>query len=132
MKYKKELYSEDSEVIAEAHFKLSLALEFSSVTTTQEEGEQGESKPFDEKLREEAANELEAAINSTKLKLQNKEVELATMASPEDNEVTRATITDVKDMIADMEQRVSNHTLSSTRPLLIMHSSWNFVSHPLT
>ncbi|KXH42012.1 histone H1-binding protein [Colletotrichum salicis] len=106
LKYKKELYSEDSEVIAEAHFKLSLALEFSSVTTTQEEGKQGESKPFDEKLREEAANELEAAINSTKLKLQNKEVELATMASPEDNEVTRATITDVKDMITDMEQRL--------------------------
>ncbi|GKT60571.1 histone H1-binding protein [Colletotrichum tofieldiae] len=100
------LYTDDSEIIAEAHFKLSLALEFASVTTTQEEGEQAESKPFDEKLREEAANELEAAIHSTKLKLQNKEVELATMASPEDNEVTRATITDVKDMIADMEQRL--------------------------
>ncbi|WYZ41739.1 hypothetical protein EsH8_V_000634 [Colletotrichum jinshuiense] len=104
--YKKQLYTDDSEIIAEAHFKLSLALEFASVTTTQEEGEKAESKPFDEKLREEAANELEAAINSTKLKLQNKEVELATMASPEDNEVTRATITDVKDMIADMEQRL--------------------------
>lgn len=107
MQYKKELYREDSEILAEAHFKLSLALEFASVTTTQEEGEGAESKPFDEKLREEAAKELEAAINSTKLKLQNKEVELATMASPEDNEVTRATITDVKDVIADMEQRVS-------------------------
>ncbi|WDK20476.1 histone H1-binding protein [Colletotrichum graminicola] len=106
LKYKKELYTDDSEIIAEAHFKLSLALEFASVTTTQEEGEQAESKPFDEKLREEAANELEAAIRSTKLKLQNKEVELATMASPEDNEVTRATITDVKDMITDMEQRL--------------------------
>ncbi|OLN85560.1 NASP-related protein sim3 [Colletotrichum chlorophyti] len=106
LEYKKQLYTQDSEVIAEAHFKLSLALEFASVTTTQEEGGQAESKPFDEKLREEAANELEAAIASTKLKLQNKEVELATMASPEDNEVTRATITDVKDMIADMEQRL--------------------------
>ncbi|TEA12426.1 NASP-related protein sim3 [Colletotrichum sidae] len=106
LKYKKDLYTSDSEIIAEAHFKLSLALEFASVTTTQEEGEKADSKPFDEKLREEAANELEAAINSTKLKLQNKEVELATMASPEDNEVTRATITDVKDMIADMEQRL--------------------------
>ncbi|GJC98238.1 histone H1-binding protein [Colletotrichum higginsianum] len=106
LKYKKDLYTDDSEIIAEAHFKLSLALEFASVTTTQEEGEQAENKPFDEKLREEAANELEAAIRSTKLKLQNKEVELATMASPEDNEVTRATITDVKDMIADMEQRL--------------------------
>ncbi|KAK1843398.1 histone h1-binding protein [Colletotrichum chrysophilum] len=92
--------------IAEAHFKLSLALEFASVTSTKEEGAT-ESQAFDEKLREEAANELEAAIESTKLKLQNKEVELATMASPEDNEVTRATITDVKDMIADLEQRLT-------------------------
>lgn len=105
MKFKKELYTDDNEIIAEAHFKLSLALEFASVTT--QAGEKAETQTFDEKLREEAANELEAAINSTKLKLQNKEVELATMASPEDNEVTRATITDVKDMIADMEQRVS-------------------------
>ncbi|KAI8286669.1 NASP-related protein sim3 [Colletotrichum sp. SAR 10_98] len=104
--FKKDLYTNDSEVIAEAHFKLSLALEFASVTSTKEEGAT-ESQAFDEKLREEAANELEAAIESTKLKLQNKEVELATMASPEDNEVTRATITDVKDMIADLEQRLT-------------------------
>ncbi|KAI8164154.1 NASP-related protein sim3 [Colletotrichum sp. SAR 10_65] len=104
--FKKDLYTKDSEVIAEAHFKLSLALEFASVTSTKEEGA-AESQAFDEKLREEAANELEAAIESTKLKLQNKEVELATMASPEDNEVTRATITDVKDMIADLEQRLT-------------------------
>ncbi|KAF4475437.1 NASP-related protein sim3 [Colletotrichum fructicola Nara gc5] len=106
LKFKKDLYTNDSEVIAEAHFKLSLALEFASVTSTKEEGAT-ESQAFDEKLREEAANELEAAIESTKLKLQNKEVELATMASPEDNEVTRATITDVKDMIADLEQRLT-------------------------
>ncbi|KAF4808688.1 NASP-related protein sim3 [Colletotrichum siamense] len=106
LKFKKDLYTKDSEVIAEAHFKLSLALEFASVTSTKEEGAT-ESQAFDEKLREEAANELEAAIESTKLKLQNKEVELATMASPEDNEVTRATITDVKDMIADLEQRLT-------------------------
>ncbi|KAF9882216.1 histone H1-binding protein [Colletotrichum karsti] len=104
LKFKKELYTNDNEIIAEAHFKLSLALEFASVTA--EAGENAEKQAFDEKLREEAANELEAAINSTKAKLQNKEVELATMASPEDNEVTRATITDVKDMIADMEQRL--------------------------
>lgn len=50
---------------------------------------------------------MEAAISSTKLKLQNKEVELATLHSPEDNEATRKQIADVKDIIADMEQRVS-------------------------
>lgn len=32
------------------------------------------------------------------------------MNAPEENEETRKTIADVKDMIADMEQRVSNLT----------------------
>ena len=36
------------------------------------------------------------------------EVELATLHSPEDNDITRSQIADVKDMIADLEQRVSS------------------------
>jgi HAT1-interacting factor 1 len=107
LKYKQELYLFESEVIAEAHFKLSLALEFASVTHMEEEGQQSEQKPFDEDLREEAARELELAIGSTKQKLQNKEVDLATMASPEDNDITRQQIVEVKEIIADMEARVS-------------------------
>ncbi|KAK1770832.1 putative histone h1-binding protein [Phialemonium atrogriseum] len=107
LKYKQELYSEDSEVIAEAHFKLSLALEFASVTTSSEEDtDKSGPKPVDQDLRDEAAKELEAAIASTKLKLQNKEVELATLHSPEDNDATRKQIAEVKDIIADMEQRL--------------------------
>jgi HAT1-interacting factor 1 len=105
LKYKQELYPEESEVIAEAHFKLSLALEFASVTTSEEDG--GGDKQVDQSLRDEAAKELELAIASTKLKLQNKEVELATLHSPEDNEITRKQIAEVKEIIADMEQRVS-------------------------
>jgi hypothetical protein len=58
-------------------------------------------------MREEAAKELEAAIESTKLKLQSKEVELASSFSPDDNEVTTAQIAEVREIIADMEQRVS-------------------------
>ncbi|OAA59073.1 histone h1-binding protein [Niveomyces insectorum RCEF 264] len=118
--YKKQFLPEESEIIAEAHFKLSLALEFASVTTTSSAGEgqtgsaaaaaegkdQQQQQQVDQELRDEAARELEAAIASTKLKLQNKEVELATLHSPEDNESTRRQIADVKDMIADMEQRL--------------------------
>ena len=79
MKYKKELYSEESEIIAEAHFKLSLALEFASISKPKEDGEDdaaeaGESDAYlDQSLRDEAVKELEAAINSTKLKLQHQE-----------------------------------------------------------
>jgi HAT1-interacting factor 1 len=58
-------------------------------------------------MRDEAVKELEAAIKSTKLKLQNKEVELASSHSPDDNDITRVQIAEVKEIIADMEGRVS-------------------------
>ncbi|CAJ2502324.1 Uu.00g097180.m01.CDS01 [Anthostomella pinea] len=106
LKYRKELYPQKSELVAEAHFKLSLALEFASVTTTQEDQGDAGPKQVDEGLRTEAADELESAIKSTQLKLENKEVELAMMHVVEDNDVTRKQIAEVKELIADMEQRL--------------------------
>lgn len=114
--YKKELYPEESEIIAEAHYKLSLALEFASMTTTDEEGAEGGSKNIDEEMRKEAGDELEKAIKSTQLKLQGKELELATVHAPDENDETRRQITEVKEIIADMEQRVS----SSLHPPLLV------------
>lgn len=108
LKYKLELYPEDSEIIAEAHYKLSLALEFASVTTTGETGETSKREAMDQGLRDEAAKQMELAIKSFRLKMQNKEVELATMASPEDNELARRSIAEMKELIGDMEQRVSH------------------------
>jgi HAT1-interacting factor 1 len=109
--YKQQLYPEESEIIAEAHFKLSLALEFASTTNEKKEGDEEANSAEDEvatghALREEAVKELQAAINSTNLKLQAKEVELATSHSPDDNEITRAQIADVREIITDMENRV--------------------------
>ncbi|KAI1341364.1 histone H1-binding protein [Xylariaceae sp. FL0016] len=106
LKYKMELYSEESEIVAEAHFKLSLALEFASVTTTSDDADDAAPKTVDEEMRTEAASELEKAIASTQFKLKNKEVDLAMMHAPEDNEVSRKQIAEVKDIIADMEQRL--------------------------
>lgn len=104
--YKLQLYPEDSEIIAEAHYKLSLALEFASVTTTGDGGETSKREEMDQGLRDEAVKEMELAIQSFRLKMQNKEVELATMASPEDNELARRAIAEMKELIGDMEQRV--------------------------
>ena len=114
LKYKEELYPFESEIIAEAHFKLSLALEFASVTKSTEDDDTDPSTAnkdqqpdqIDQTLRDEAAAELEAAINSTRLKLQNKEVELATLHNPDDNQATRRQIADVKEVLADMEVRL--------------------------
>lgn len=107
LNYKIELYPEESEIIAEAHFKLSLALEFASITTAGEEGKTTKREDMDQGLRDEAAKHMELAIKSSKLKLQGKEVELATMASPEDNDMARKAITEMKEVIAEMEGRVS-------------------------
>lgn len=110
LKYKQELYPFESEVIAEAHFKLSLALEFASVTRSSDDdddnGKDAAAGGIDQALRDEAAAELEAAINSTRQKLRNKEVELATLHNPDENEATRRQIADVKEVLADMEQRL--------------------------
>ncbi|KAH7356804.1 putative NASP-related protein sim3 [Rhexocercosporidium sp. MPI-PUGE-AT-0058] len=109
--YKQGMYPEESEIIAEAHFKLSLALEFASITRTKdEEGEEPTTESeshLDQGMRDEAIKELELAIKSTKLKLANKEVELAETSSPDDNEVTRSQIAEVKEIVADMEARLS-------------------------
>lgn len=112
LQYKSDLYPMESEILAEAHFKLSLALEFASITTTKDEGDEdskdtAKEAQVDEAMREEAAKEMEAAIASTKAKLQNKEVDLASTFSVDDNDITIKQISDVKEMVAEMEQRVS-------------------------
>ncbi|KAK5724216.1 hypothetical protein LTR17_013502 [Elasticomyces elasticus] len=110
---KLELYPQESSLVAEAHFKLSLALEFASVTTTAMDGKgerEGEgTQQVDEKMRGEAAGEMERAIASCQLRVQKEEAAL----SGAGGEVTAAQITerrngikDVKEMITDMQQRL--------------------------
>ena len=72
-------------------------------------------------MRDEAVKELELAIKSTKLKLQNKEVELAESSSPDDNDVTRAQIADVKEIVADMEGRVRSIKFLKFENVLLTH-----------
>ncbi|OAA72747.1 histone H1-binding protein [Akanthomyces lecanii RCEF 1005] len=104
--YKLELYPEESEVIAEAHYKLSLALEFASITSSGDEGGNAKREEIDQDLRDEAVKEMDLAIKSFRLKLQAKEVEIATSASPSDNELLRKDVVEMKEVIADMEQRL--------------------------
>ena len=139
---KQELFPQDSSILAEAHYKLSLALEFSSVTQQVMEGdnstmlsEKQQAGHVDEVLREEAAKEMEAAIVSCKLRIEKEEMSLnapANAALIENAEgkrpkITRESIDDVIDMVKDMEQRVlsslfSLHNLSSyTFPHSIHH-----------
>ena len=138
LQLKKELYPPQSNLVAEAHFKLSLALEFASVTTEttkatndasaevnegesskRDEKQQQQQQQVDGKMREEAAQEMAAAIESCKLRIAEEEEKKKTkreglVGSKTDDtaeeqalaERKEREIADVKEMIEDMEQRV--------------------------
>ena len=115
LELKKGLFPQESSLIAEAHFKLSLALEFSSVTQQKIENGDFDSKNgihgahVDESMRTEAALEMEAAIASCRTRIKKEEAILAN--SSEDTQkpkVTEGDIAEVKDMVKEMEQRVSD------------------------
>lgn len=131
---KKELFPESSSLIAEAHYKLSLALEFSSVTRQKdpsdgEENEDNQLQQLDLTMREEAAKEMEAAIQSCKLRIQVELARLNNTGESKDGDqhagkkVTKVDIDDVKDMVEEMEQRV----YTPSPPLFISPS---YIQHP--
>ncbi len=126
---KQALHPPESSLVAEAHFKLSLALEFASVTTTADadEGDEAEAagnqngqggkgkkeaksegeQHVDEEMRAEAARQMEAAIESCRLRVRMEEAEADAMqADSPDAIAKRRSIQDVKEMIEEMEQRV--------------------------
>ena len=140
LELKKGLFPQESSLLAEAHFKLSLALEFSSVT--QQENEDGEADSdndahVDESMREKAAQEMEAAIASCQLRIKKEEARLLDPLEANGNsgirKVTGGDVADVKEMVKEMEQRVSE-TAEFTRvrlPAHIVHySSSNFANRP--
>ncbi|OJD37185.1 histone h1-binding protein [Diplodia corticola] len=105
----------ESSLIAEAHYKLSLALEFQSMTKVREAQAQAEASggkvnpeeaKVDEAMREEAAKEMEIAIESCRLRVSNEEEALSSVAADK-AEDAKAQITDVKEMIEDMENRLT-------------------------
>ena len=111
-----ELYPPYSNLVAETHFKLSLALEFASAAHSQGEAANGNSEQpgpsnSNDSLRKEAIEHTEAAIASCNLRISREEARL-TGSSSENHPGTETTkglrgeIADVKDMVREMKQRV--------------------------
>ena len=118
LELKKGLFPQESSVVAEAHFKLSLALEFSAVTQQKSEGGEVDSKTdghVDESLRAEAALEMEEAITSCRMRIKKEEAVLVdpseAKGASEKPKVTKGDIAEVKEMVKEMEQRVSDTTV---------------------
>lgn len=98
--------------VAECHYKLSLALEFASVPQEDEDGEK--EKTVDEEMRKEAAIQMERAIESCRVRMTHEEEKLEAVIDMDEDRVTasKRKIANVKEIIADMEQRVSQTWLS--------------------
>lgn len=122
LKLKQALFPRQSSLIAEAHYKLSLALEFSSSTEQKDphaKAEDGAQATVDQGMREAAAKEMEAAIESCKLRLKEEEANVEISFSYDKENVksgeARKNIQEVKEIVNDMEQRVVSFQSSTSR-----------------
>lgn len=118
LRYKEELHPIESALIAEAHFKLSLSLEFASKTLkvepdTAPDAEassytaRDDTRP-DAKGMEEASLHMEEAIKSTKMRLEKEEGSMVSLISSRAKlAAKKRQAAETKEMIVEMEERVS-------------------------
>jgi HAT1-interacting factor 1 len=104
---KRALYAPASSVVAEAHYKLSLALEFVSIENRAGAADGGEELRYDAAMRAEAAAQMEAAIGSARARLAKEEEELLRGSqAAAGSSVTKESLQELREVIEDMEQRV--------------------------
>lgn len=111
LQLKEALFPRGDPSVAECHYKLSLALELSSNSHAEgnSEGETGNNLgTIDQAMREEAAKHMEEAIESCKIRIAQEEQKLTGEDMNEDKMTAiQRKIANVKEIVADMEQRVS-------------------------
>lgn len=107
---KERLFPLESSIIAEAHYKLSLALEFQSVTqqkSAETDAEKLQTATVDYDMREEAAVQMEAAIASCNARVEREDARMLEASSSKDlAQATAQNIDEVREMVSEMEQRV--------------------------
>lgn len=106
------LFPMEDPAVAECHYKLSLALEFGAVSKTEEFDDQdshSQSK-VDEEMRKEAAVQMEKAIESCQARMIQEQKRLDGDDAPDEDKATalKRKIDNVREIVADMEQRVSS------------------------
>ncbi|KAG9193702.1 hypothetical protein G6011_03737 [Alternaria panax] len=117
-----ELYPFEHENVTEAHYSLSLALEFASVSkvredqtgqTTEESAKQEHGKEDEDginwELRNEAAEQTDLAIKSLEARLRKEEAALSSDAlKPEQKKEKQTIIEDKKGMLEDLKTRLAD------------------------
>ncbi|GAB7323058.1 hypothetical protein MBLNU13_g05575t1 [Cladosporium sp. NU13] len=105
LKYKLQLFPQESGMVAEAHYKLAIALDFAALPAPPSEeeesaeakkGEPKEEPKINEEMRAQAATEMEKAIASCQLRIQK-----------DTGAGKTAAIADIKSMVAEMKNRLA-------------------------
>jgi HAT1-interacting factor 1 len=119
--FQEELNQFDHENVMEAHYSLSLALEFASNRVPEGQGgedekpangEAPEEQSIDYELRKEAAKHTELTIQSLEARIKREEAGLAgDTLTAEQKKEKEAIIKDKKDILDDMKTRVSQHRI---------------------
>lgn len=109
LEMKQSLYPIEDPSVAECHYKLSLALEFASVNKQKDNDDHEQADGADEGMRKEAVHHMETAIESCKIRMTQEQKKLDSDDITDEDKIFAAKrkIANVKDIIADMEQRVS-------------------------
>ncbi|PWY69168.1 hypothetical protein BO94DRAFT_540024 [Aspergillus sclerotioniger CBS 115572] len=106
------LFPMEDPSVAECHYKLSLALEFGSVNNGNDDSQEDSGNPgqVDEEMRKEAATQMEKAIESCRLRMNQEQKKLDCNYTLDEDKVTamKRRIANVKEIIADMEQRLTD------------------------
>ncbi|KIV83610.1 hypothetical protein PV11_05623 [Exophiala sideris] len=105
---REELEPPESSILAECHYKLSLALEFSSQTQQRD----ADGNPFgdlevDWEIRNEAIAQQEKAIDCCKLRISKESAALETMEAGPQKDKAMAQVEDVQDMVGEMDVRLA-------------------------
>ena len=105
---REELEPPESSLLAEGHYKLSLALEFNSQSQQRDQdGNPVGDIVIDWNIRNEAISQQEKAIESCKLRIAKETAAMEALEAGEAKDKAMANIEDVQDMVVEMEQRLS-------------------------
>jgi len=105
---KEELEPRESTILAECHYKLSLALEFSSQTQQRDaDGNPVGDLEVDWDIRNEAIAQQEKAIDCCRLRIAKETKEMDQLENGKEKDKMMAQIEDMQDMIAEMEVRLA-------------------------
>ncbi|RAK75107.1 SHNi-TPR domain-containing protein [Aspergillus fijiensis CBS 313.89] len=101
------LFPMEDPSVAECHYKLSLALEFASVSKANDDAQTEDGK-VDEDMGKEAIIQMEHAIESCRVRMAQEQAKLDMNDSPDEDKAIamKRKIANVKDVIFDMEQRL--------------------------